>query len=53
MFLWGNSDGVESKLKHLTAEKLNTYVTEKGWVKKITGTGNLGRIQEEVLQSVI
>ncbi len=35
MPLWGNSDAVEDKPKHLTdAEKLNTYATEKGWVKK-------------------
>ena len=54
MPLWGNSDAVESKPKHLTAaEKLNTYATEKGWVKKITGTGNrAGRIQEEVLVAI-
>ena len=54
MPLWGNSDAVEDKPKHLTdAEKLNTYATEKGWVKKITGTGNrAGRIQEEVLVAI-
>ena len=54
MPLWGNSDAVEAKPKHLTAaEKLNTYATEKGWVKKITGTGNrAGRIQEEVLVAI-
>ena len=54
MPLWGNSDDVEDKPKHLTdAEKLNTYATEKGWVKKITGTGNrAGRIQEEVLVAI-
>ena len=35
------------------AEKLNTYATEKGWVKKITGTGNrAGRIQEEILVAI-
>ena len=54
MPLWGNSDAVEAKPKHLTAaEKLNTYATEKGWVKKITGTGGrAGRIQEEVLVAI-
>ena len=54
MPLWGNSDAVEAKPKHLTdAEKLNTYATEKGWVRKITGTGNrAGRIQEEVLVAI-
>ena len=54
MPLWGNSDAVEDKPKHLTdAEKLNTYATEKGWVKKITGTGNRAvRIQEEVLVAI-
>ena len=54
MPLWGNSDAVEDKPKHLTdAEKLNTYATEKGWVKKITGTGGrAGRIQEEVLVAI-
>ena len=54
MPLWGNSDAVEDKPKHLTdAEKLNTYATEKGWVKKITGTGNrAGIIQEEVLVAI-
>ena len=54
MPLSGNSDAVEDKPKHLTdAEKLNTYATEKGWVKKITGTGNrAGRIQEEVLVAI-
>ena len=54
MPLWGNSDAVEDKPKHLTdAEKLNTYATEKGWVKKITGTGNrAGRIQEEILVAI-
>ena len=36
MPLWGNSDAVEAKPKHLTdAEKLNVYATEKGWVKKV------------------
>ena len=54
MPLWGNSDAVEDKPKHLTdAEKLNTYATEKGWVKKITGTGGrANRIQEEVLVAI-
>ena len=54
MPLWGNSDAVEAKPKHLSdAEKLNTYATEKGWVKKITGTGGrAGRIQEEVLVAI-
>ena len=54
MPLWGNSDAVEDKPKHLTdAEKLNTYATEKGWVKKITGTGGrAGRLQEEVLVAI-
>ena len=54
MPLWGNSDAVEAKPKHLTdAEKLNTYATEKGWVKKITGTGGrAGRLQEEVLVAI-
>jgi len=54
MPLWGNSDAVEAKPKHLTdAEKLNVYATEKGWVKKVTGTGGrAGRIQEEVLVAI-
>ena len=54
MPLWGNSDAVEDKPKHFTdAEKLNVYATEKGWVKKITGTGNrAGRIQEEVIVAI-
>tara|TARA_B100000900_G_scaffold15302_1_gene12150 strand:+ start:4070 stop:4753 length:684 start_codon:yes stop_codon:yes gene_type:complete len=54
MPLWGNSDAVEAKPKHLSdAEKLNTYATEKGWVKKITGTGGrAGRLQEEVLVAI-
>ena len=54
MPLWGNSDAVEAKPKHLTdAEKLNVYATEKGWVKKITGTGGrANRIQEEVLVAI-
>ena len=54
MPLWGNSDAVEAKPKHLSdAEKLNTYPTEKGWVKKITGTGGrAGRLQEEVLVAI-
>ena len=54
MPLWGNSDAVEAKPKHFTdAEKLNVYATEKGWVKKITGTGGrAGRIQEEVLVAI-
>ena len=54
MPLWGNSDAVEAKPKHLTdAEKLNTYATEKGWVKKITGTGGrANRIQEEVIVAI-
>jgi len=54
MPLWGNSDAVEAKPKHFTdAEKLNVYATEKGWVKKITGTGGrAGRIQEEVIVAI-
>ena len=54
MPLWGNSDAVEAKPKHLTdAEKLNVYATEKGWVKKVTGTGGrAGRIQEEVIVAI-
>jgi len=54
MPLWGNSDAVEAKPKHLSdAEKLNTYATEKGWVKKITGTGGrAGRIQEEIIVAI-
>ena len=54
MPLWGNSDAVEDKPKHFTdAEKLNVYATEKGWVKKVTGTGGrAGRIQEEVLVAI-
>ena len=54
MPLWGNSDAVEANPKHLSdAEKLNTYATEKGWVKKITGTGGrAGRLQEEVLVAI-
>jgi len=54
MPLWGNSDAVEAKPKHFTdAEKLNVYATEKGWVKKITGTGGrANRIQEEVIVAI-
>ena len=54
MPLWGNSDAVEAKPKHFTdAEKLNVYATEKGWVKKITGTGGrAGRIQEEIIVAI-
>ena len=54
MPLWGNSDAVEAKPKHLTdAEKLNVYATEKGWVKKITGTGGrANRLQEEVIVAI-
>ena len=45
---------VEAKPKHFTdAEKLNVYATEKGWVKKITGTGGrAGRIQEEIIVAI-
>ena len=51
MPLWGNSDAVEAKPKHFTdAEKLNVYATEKGWVKKVTGTGGrAGRVHYETL----
>ena len=54
MSLWGASDAVEDKPKHLTAaEKLNTYANELGWVKKTTGTGGrAGRVQEEVLVAI-
>ena len=54
MPLWGNSDAVAAKPKHFTdAEKLNVYATEKGWVKKITGTGGrAGRIQEEIIVAI-
>ena len=54
MPLWGNSDAVEDKPKHLTdAEKLNVYATEEGWVKKTTGTGGrAGRVQEEILVGI-
>ena len=54
MPLWGNSDAVEAKPKHFTAaEKLNVYATEKGWVKKITGTGGrANRIQEEIIVAI-
>jgi len=54
MPLWGNSDAVEDKPKHFTAaEKLNVYATEKGWVKKVTGTGGrANRVQEEVIVAI-
>ena len=54
MPLWGNSDAVEDKPKHFTAaEKLNVYATEKGWVKKVTGTGGrANRTQEEVIVAI-
>ena len=54
MPLWGASDAVEDKPKYLSAaEKLDTYATDEGWIKKTTGTGGrAGRTQEEILVAI-
>jgi len=54
MSLWGASTTDESKPKHLTdAEKRDVYATNKGWVKRTTGTGDrAGRVHEEILVAI-